>query len=189
MLRRSHSYILCLFVFLLPAGISSAQVEINLENCIENIDEAQTQLIDGFFDETIALLEPCSRLEGYTPAQQTRLFKLLADTYLALQSVTEARAAVERILEISPNFTPDANLDSQTFKNLVAEIKEELLKPNPMQNFNATQENGNVRLTWASPESAEELVAIRILRGLSAETLAPYDSVGTTAVGYTDTRA
>ena len=166
-----------------------AQEEVNLENCIQNIDEAQTQLIDGFFDETVQLLEPCSKLEGYTPTQQTRLFKLLADTYLALQSVTEARNAIERILEISPNFTPDADLDSQTFRNLVTEIRNELMKPNPVQNFNAREADGNVRLTWSSIGNDSEIAHIRILRGGSSDNISPYDSVGTSAVGYTDNNA
>ena len=186
MLIRSIRLFFFLTLLVIPVHISFAQGQVNLENCVGNIDQAQELLIDGFFDETINLLEPCSRLEGYTATQQTRLFKLMADTYLALQSVSEARNAIERILEISPNFTPDENLDSQTFMNLVSEIRNELLKPNPIQNFNVLEADGTVRLTWASPEGDDEVSRIRILRGGTSDSMAPLDSVGTSAVGYTD---
>lgn len=175
----------CLLLFLLPAVTSLAQV--NRQTCIDNLEQADIQLADGYFDEAIALLEPCRDLTTLNDTEQTRMFKLLADAYLAKSYVTEAREIIARILEISPNYTPDVNLDSQQFRNLVAELKSARTPPAAPENLVALVENDRVRLSWNVPGG--DLIAIRIMRGGSVDMLSPIDSVGAGISTYTDAGA
>ena len=184
-LIKSFLFYSCTVLFFLPANEAVAQV--NRQTCLNNFEEADDQIADGFFDEAIALLEVCRDLSSLDAAEQTQLFKLLADAYLAKKYVSEAREVITKILDLSPNFTPDVNLDSQLFRNLVAELRAERTTPSPPQEFNVTVEENQIRLTWLAMQDAENIDQIRILRGATDADMPAIDSVSVGASGYTDT--
>lgn len=152
---------------------------------MKNLTSADSLIADGYFDEAIDLLEPCSEVANLATQEKTNTFKLLADAYLAKRYIEEARAIISRILDIAPNFAPDINLDSQQFKNLVAELKQARAPLNAPQGFTAVLENDVVRLSWAPINNAPQ-AWIQVLRGNSAETLSQLDSLNIAATGYTD---
>ena len=178
-------WFLCLIAtVLLPLSQASAQV--TPETCQSNLGQADNQIANGFFDEAIALLEPCRDVDVLSQDQQARTFKLLADAYLAKQYVTEARGAIAKLLELSPNFTPDVNVDSPTFRNLLAEIRAELVAPALPDGFTATRDADQIVLAW-SPVQNDAVDRLVIHRGNTAESLTPLDSISAGTSGYTDT--
>ncbi len=100
----------------------------------------------------------------------------------------EARAAIGRLLDLDPNYTPDLNLDSQLFRDLLTEIRSERTPPADPEGFTATVEDGQIVLGWAPIEDSD-VDRIRILRGSSEDALAPLDSVNAATNEYTDAQA
>ena len=175
--------------FLLLATVSLPLLDVNAQvtpaTCQSDLVQAEDQIANGFFDEAIALLEPCRTLEDVDTNQQARTFKLLADAYLAKRYVSEARDAIAKLLDLAPNFTPDINLDSQTFRDLLAELRSERIQPAAPEGFTASVENGQIILAW-SPIDSETVARLLLHRGDSEGALAPLDSISAGATGYTD---
>ena len=180
--RPSHFFLLlitCSFAFL------DASAQVTEETCESVLVEAEEQFINGFFDEAIALLEPCTATDSASQEQLAKTFKLLADVYLAKKYVSEARDAIANLLDLSPNFTPDSNLDSPTFMELLAEIRAERTVPQPPGDFTAVLENNEIILAWA-PIEDEDVERLVVFRGGATDDLAPLDSLSAGTSGYTD---
>lgn len=179
-------FIFGLILLVLPATEAWAQDE--PANCRTNIEEAERQMADGLFDNVIRLIEPCSESAMLTREERARTFKVLADAYLAKRYLEEARGAIAKLLDLSPEFSPDVTQDTQLFRNLVDELREERVPPAPPSNFSLSATASSISLSWTiAPD--ESLSQIRILRGASAASLAPIDSVNATVTSYVDTSA
>ncbi len=179
-------FIFGLTLLVIPATEAWAQDE--PANCRANIEEAERQMADGLFANVIRLIEPCSESATLTREERARTFKLLADAYLAKRYLEEARGAIAKLLDLSPEFSPDVTQDTQLFRSLVDELREERVPPAPPTNFSLSATASSISLSWTlAPD--ESLAQIRILRGASATSLAPLDSVNATATSYIDNNA
>ena len=166
----------------------TAFAQVNEQTCLASFDQAEDQIANGFFEEAIASLEPCREVNIQDPVAHALGFKRLADAYLAIQSLSQAREAMSRMLDLNPNFEPDVNLDTQRFRDMLAELRAERVQPIPPNDFTATVEDDGIQLSWTIVDQGN-VSHIRILRGESSSTLVALDSVSAAASGYTDFRA
>lgn len=179
-------FIFGLMLLVMPATEAWAQDE--PADCRANIEEAERQMADGLFDSVIRLIEPCSESATLSREERARTFKVLADAYLAKRYLEEAREAIAKLLDLSPEFSPDITQDTQLFRNLVDELREERVPPAAPANFSLSANATAISLSWTiAPD--ETLSHIRILRGTDANSLAPLDSVNATVTSYTDNSA
>jgi hypothetical protein len=62
--------------------------------------------------------------EAALPAEvQVRFYRLLSFAYIAQDEQDQARAAIEQLLTVAPNYTPDPDTDRPDYVALVREVK------------------------------------------------------------------
>lgn len=86
------------------------------------IPDAEKRYTTGNFDELLHSLIPCID-QGFNEDGKVQAYKILIKTYLALDSLDQARAATQKILDINPRFEPDYSASDQ-FKTLVQDMKD-----------------------------------------------------------------
>lgn len=87
----------------------------------EILQKASNYYENGLFLETTELLNP--HLASFSPGQKIEAYRLLAKTYIAVDSPDKAEKAVREILEIRPSFQPGV-LDPPLFIRLVETVRE-----------------------------------------------------------------
>lgn len=85
------------------------------------IPEAERHYRVGHFDYVLQTLPPCIK-SGFAPSAQVQAYKVLALTYLELDSAQLATQAVNELLRINPNYEPEYFALPQ-FKELVSKQK------------------------------------------------------------------
>ena len=81
----------------------------------------------GLFNETIQQLNYCLSNNGFNPKEKERAYKLLAMSYLAIDSIDKADLAINQILFSNNQFEPD-DIDPERFKLELNYIKLQQLK-------------------------------------------------------------
>jgi len=92
--------------------------------CETELLVARQRYDDGFFQDAVALLEGCLKKNGLTPHEQEPAYALLAQVHLANGDNLPARIAAEKLVEVSPDYTPRAK-DRSDFRALIEEIKKQ----------------------------------------------------------------
>jgi len=96
--------VLLLFLFLftlLPCSVYAQG------NCDEvTLNEAKKKYDIGDFNGALELLNPCIN-NGFSGGELAQAYKLLAMTYLAIDSVNSADATIGLLLRLAPNYEPD----------------------------------------------------------------------------------
>ncbi len=77
----------------------------------------------GRFANTFDLLRPCLPGGFVSREQRARAYRLMALTYLARDSLHQARQSVRMLLKADARFKPDPQADPLLFANLVDELK------------------------------------------------------------------
>ncbi|CAG5069291.1 Vitamin B12 transporter BtuB [Dyadobacter sp. CECT 9623] len=85
------------------------------------VPEADRKYRTGNFDEVFQILNPCLKTK-FSPNAQVQGYKIIALTYLALDSLPEAAQAVRNLLIANQNYEPEFSALPQ-FKELVAQQK------------------------------------------------------------------
>lgn len=86
------------------------------------IPEADRKYRTGNFDEVFQLLNSCLKTR-FSPPEQVQGYKLIALTYLALDSLPQAALSVRSLLKANQNYEPEFSALPQ-FKDLVAQQKD-----------------------------------------------------------------
>ncbi|OJV14540.1 MAG: hypothetical protein BGO21_17625 [Dyadobacter sp. 50-39] len=110
---------LLLFFMALFAGLGHAQAQCDASVVIP---EADRKYRTGNFDEVFQLVKPCIKTR-FSPDEQVQGYKLIALSYLALDSLPQAALAVRSLLTVNQNFMPEFSALPQ-FKELVAQQKD-----------------------------------------------------------------
>ncbi|WP_028665295.1 TonB-dependent receptor plug domain-containing protein [Runella zeae] len=94
------------------------------QSCEESVDipDAEKKFTTGNFDEVFSILLPCLKT-GYSPNAKVQAHKILAMTYLALDSTQQASRSIQNLLAINPSFVPDF-ASSPQFKELFQYVKD-----------------------------------------------------------------
>lgn len=91
--------------------------------CAAVLERAEDQYDLREYDEALKLLQQCPAEQFLEPRQQLRAHKLEALARLQLGSEKEAEQAVESLLDLRPNYSPDERQDPASFIELVNMIK------------------------------------------------------------------
>lgn len=91
--------------------------------CEAALERAEDQYDLREYDETLKLLQECPAAQFLEPRQQLRAHKLEALARLQLGAENEAEQAVENLLDLRPNFSPNEQQDPAAFVELVNKIK------------------------------------------------------------------
>src|SRR5215831_6469106 len=92
-----------------------------------SIDSAEYKYEIGRFDECIENLNKCLYTKhGFTSDQKVQAYHLLAKSYLALDSTTQADSAIEELLLLKDNFETDPR-DPERFKSRVLFIQSNIV--------------------------------------------------------------
>lgn len=86
------------------------------------VPEADRKYRTGNFDEVFQLLNPCLKTK-FSPNAQVQAYKIIALTYLALDSLPQAAQAVRNLLVANQNYEPEFSSLPQ-FKDLVGQQKD-----------------------------------------------------------------
>ena len=108
-----------LALFLLAAGFAPADAR---AQTVCDLTAAKDDFETGLFDQVIAMLEPCIE-KGFTPAEEEEALALLAKTWLALDDLDKADAAIARLLAQNPGFRPLSD-DPLPFQRRVGQLRE-----------------------------------------------------------------
>ncbi|MFA6129179.1 MAG: TonB-dependent receptor [Bacteroidales bacterium] len=108
-------WILALGIFILPASLSAQQ-------CSDvSLNEARKNYDIGKFSEVISSLHPCIQI-GFNEKQKVEAYRLLAMTYIAIDSTDQAAIETGYLLQISPTY--EANLfDPPAFIRMVNTLR------------------------------------------------------------------
>ena len=119
---------LALFTLVIPIPAALAQVV----TCQERLAQAEAQYKVGQFEEVIALLPTCLENEGFDEEERQQAYRLLGLSYLGKDLVNDARGAIEKLLELVPNYQADPEQDPPVFTDLVDDVREEMqTEPEP----------------------------------------------------------
>jgi outer membrane receptor protein involved in Fe transport len=86
------------------------------------VPEADRKYRTGNFDDVFDILGPCLKTK-FSPTAQVQGYKIIALTYLALDSLPQAAQAVRNLLIANQNYEPEFSALPQ-FKDLVAQQKD-----------------------------------------------------------------
>jgi outer membrane receptor for ferrienterochelin and colicins len=113
---------LILFVFLaFVTGLNHAMAQSDCDASVI-IPEADRKYRNGNFDEVFEILNPCLK-NRFSANAQVQGYKIVALSYLALDSLPQAAAAVRSLLIANPNYEPEFSALPQ-FKDLVIQQKD-----------------------------------------------------------------
>ncbi len=112
-----------LFVFLFISSFLFSEIIIAQEICGEvALNEARKNYETGNFNKVILLLKPCIEKE-FNEKQKIQAYRILSETYIALDSLSSAYDAAFSLIKINPNFEPNL-FDPPKFIKMINEIKE-----------------------------------------------------------------
>jgi outer membrane receptor for ferrienterochelin and colicins len=116
-----HSLV-CRVILILACGIFALPVSVRAQECSDvTLNEAQKSYNIGKFTEVFRSLHPCIQ-HGFNEKQKVEAYRLLAMTYIAIDSNEQAARETGYLLQINPTY--EANLfDPPIFIQMVNNMK------------------------------------------------------------------
>ena len=112
-----------MLALLLIVGVSIPNTVLGQSDCgMSAIVNAEKEYALGKFQKTLSLLDKCLAQDGFAGSQKEDAYRIKAWTYLALDSVSDARAAVVELLNLNPSYTSRSD-DPLSFRNMVYDIR------------------------------------------------------------------
>jgi hypothetical protein len=114
--------------FLFVLDTSTVVLAQTADNFDIELAKAEEEYYSGRFGNAIGLAR--SYLDKREPltAKKDQAYKIIAQAYLAQDSLDQAKKTIQTLLMIIPDFEPNSIQDPPSFANLVKEIKQELQK-------------------------------------------------------------
>ncbi len=102
-------------------------------SCTELLQQAEQDYTLGRFDETIRLVDLCIDRADASETMRRLGYRLKGLSYIAKGLESDAREAVQRLLEVSPQFQVDPDTDPPPFIDLLTDVRRELGMPETQQ--------------------------------------------------------
>jgi len=117
-------------VLLLPlaAGLAQAQQK---DDCQAQLFQAENEYRSGGFDKALTLINDCLNKGNPTEADRQRALKLQILVYIAKDYIEQAKVAINKLLDLVPNYEPDPAQDKPEYINIFEQVKQERNKPEP----------------------------------------------------------
>jgi hypothetical protein len=74
--------------------------------CEKELTEAQRQYDNGLFKEAMAAVEQCLKKSGLNNDAKKQAYELLAQIHVANDDTVQARTAIQKLLEATPDYNP-----------------------------------------------------------------------------------
>ena len=100
-----YNYLLLLWLLLAGAGVPVAQAQRDCDEAIV-IPAATKRYANGNFDEVFTTLRPCLA-QGFSDNGKVQAYRLLALSYLAIDSLAQSQRAIGQILTLNAQAEPD----------------------------------------------------------------------------------
>ena len=142
--------LLLVVVFTITTALSSASLLSAQEDCEDNIEKGKQKYERGQFYQAIGWLQACLEEGNPSAAQKKEAYKYLAQSYLEIDSISEAKSAITKLLAIVPNYQSDPAQDSAPYTKLVEEVREEAALSSP------TVPQPTPKVTEPTPVQTEE---------------------------------
>jgi len=97
------------------------------DDCEALLQKAEEKYNTGKFDETIELITKCLDSTDIGPDSKMKAYRLLGLTYLAKDYLVEAKIAINKLLELVPNYQTDPVQDPPPYINLVEELRGQVI--------------------------------------------------------------
>lgn len=94
-------------------------------DCATELAEAEQKFYDASFDEAIAIADRCLRQNHMPASTQLRAYRLLAMAHQARDDIYQAKEAIRRVLQLKPDYQPNAVQDHPRFVELVKQVRVE----------------------------------------------------------------
>lgn len=114
---------ICLVLF---PGISEKQNRFqaaDTNTCVSQLNKAEESYYNGQFDEALMLSRQCLQNTSLTPEIRLRAYTILARTFLGRNETDSSRWAINRILDLNPDYQPTIEQEKPQYVHLVTEIK------------------------------------------------------------------
>ena len=92
------------------------------EKCDTALADAQKQYNEGRLDDVIKTLENCLP-KGIKEADRGQAYRLLSLTYIAKNYLAQAKGAIQKLLEVMPNYQADPDQDPPPFIRTLEEVR------------------------------------------------------------------
>jgi tetratricopeptide (TPR) repeat protein len=115
-------------LYLLPPRTAQAQ-----DKCAIELAKADKEYLAGNLESAVNLINTCLSKADLTKGEHTRAYELLGLAYLGQNKREEAKAAIQKLLEVAPNYNPDPNELRPDYIKLVQEVKGPPPAPTPSQ--------------------------------------------------------
>ena len=109
-------YLLSSILLISSAAAQAACDASRLEQAVSTYDF-------GRFNQTFALLKPCVPDGFGGKEQRVSAYRLMALSYVATDSLEQARAWVRQLLRVDSRFDPDPQADPPVFTAMVSDVK------------------------------------------------------------------
>jgi hypothetical protein len=92
-------------------------------DCPTRLAEARSAYLSAAFTEAATQVAPCARAASSPDSTRARAYRLLSFVRLAQNNTPAARRAVEGLLDVQPQYTPQPDRDRPDFVALVRAAK------------------------------------------------------------------
>ena len=148
-----------LVVVLVFVGATGARAQAP-SSCDARYAQAEEAYFAANFETAESLLRPCTQKTTLQDSVRARMYRLLSFVYLGQNDEAAARRAVESLLDIQPEYTPNPAEDRPDFVALVRKAQE-------ARRTTAEAEQGNrrwVRWVIGSAAAVAGTAAVLLLR-------------------------
>lgn len=110
----------CLLLLLGLPSVAVAQ-----QSCTQELEEAETQYVEGNFEEALRLATNCLEQTDVPDTSAVEAYRLIGLAHLRMDSLEAAREAIANIFEIEPRYEADPVEDPPEYVSLVAIVRRE----------------------------------------------------------------
>ena len=131
MLTLTQEFLIKSLVFILIAGLLFSPMPGVISpvfaqgKCTLELNDAEEKYNTGRFDEAIESITKCLNKSGITEDEKMRAYRLLGLAYIAKDYLEDAKTAVQKLLDMVPNYQSDPVQDPPPFTKMVEEVKEQ----------------------------------------------------------------
>lgn len=110
----------CLLLLLSLPSVTAAQ-----QPCTQELEEAETQYVEGNFEEALRLASDCLEQTDVPDTTAVEAYRLMGLAHLRMDNPEEAREAISNLLDIEPRYEADPVEDPPEYVSLVAIVRRE----------------------------------------------------------------
>jgi len=118
----SNRFFCVVLVCLIICNTKLTLAQTETAGCEQELQRAEESYGKGKFNDTILILADCLNKPTLSEEQQLKIYRLLGLAYLGQDYENDARNAIERLLNLVPDYNVDPTQDPPSFTKMVEEL-------------------------------------------------------------------